>query len=68
MPKSPRNPVMQNKDTKRTVRTSVDIDIDTYERIQKFMIEEYKKTSKRVFLKDLISPALDLYIATLGGK
>ena len=54
---------------KTVVTTSITIDLDTYERAQKFMIAEYKRTGKRVFLKDLVSPALDLYIVTLkeGG-
>ena len=48
------------------ITTSIGINADTYDRVQRFMISEYKKTGKRVFLKDLVSPALDLYIVTLG--
>ena len=48
------------------ITTSIWINADTYDRVQRYMISEYKKTGKRVFLKDLVSPALDLYIVTLG--
>ena len=48
------------------ITTSIGINADTYDRVQRYMISEYKKTGKRVFLKDLVSPALDLYIVTLG--
>ena len=52
---------------KSTITTSIVINIDTYERAQQFMINEYKKTGERLFLKDIVSPAIDLYIATMGG-
>ena len=52
----------------KSIRTTVDINFETYKRVQQFMVDECKNTGKRVFLKDLVSPALDLYIATLGGK
>ena len=52
---------------KSTITTSIVIDINTYERAQKFMISEYKKTGERLFLKDIVSPAIDLYIATMAG-
>ena len=48
------------------ITTSIGINADTYDRAQRYMISEYKRTGKRVFLKDLVSPALDLYIVTLG--
>ena len=52
---------------KTTITTSIIINIDTYERAQQFMISEYKKTGERLFLKDIVSPAIDLYITTMGG-
>ena len=55
---------------KTTITTSIIINIDTYQRVQEFMINEYKRTGERLFLKDIVSPAIDLYIATsnCGGS
>ena len=52
---------------KTTITTSIIININTYQRAQEFMINEYKKTGERLFLRDIVSPAIDLYIATVGG-
>jgi len=60
-----KTPVAVNSRT--DIVTSVTINTDTYDRARKFMTDEYKRTGERTFLKDIISPAIDLYINMMGS-
>ena len=57
----PKNPKPQ------MVRTTALIEVEVFDRVKHYLIEEYKRTNKRLYLKDILSSALDLYIIAMKG-